>query len=74
MDAKISALSSAAPAAAAASTTEDASRPKPCCVCKDEKAKRDKCMLFSGAQDPQADCQSFVQQYKSCMLGYGYKV
>ncbi|ATY59460.1 cytochrome c oxidase copper chaperone protein [Cordyceps militaris CM01] len=72
MDAKMPSLSSAAPAAA--TTNDSASRPKPCCVCKDEKAKRDECMLFSNAKDPQADCQSFVQQYKSCMLGFGYKV
>ncbi|KAJ6786012.1 hypothetical protein PWT90_02992 [Aphanocladium album] len=71
MDAKVSSIPSAAPAAA---SNDNASRPKPCCVCKDEKAKRDECMLFSNAKDPQADCKSFVEQYKSCMLGFGYKV
>lgn len=58
----------------AAPSTSDASRPKPCCVCKDEKAKRDECMLFSNAKDPQQDCVSLVDQYKSCMSGFGYKV
>ncbi|OAQ96996.1 hypothetical protein LLEC1_02653 [Akanthomyces lecanii] len=70
MDAKMPSLPSAAPAA----SNDSASRPKPCCVCKDEKAKRDECMLFSNAKDPQADCQSLVAQYKTCMLGFGYKV
>lgn len=43
-------------------------------MCKDEKAKRDECMLFSNAKDPAADCMSLVDQYKSCMAGFGYKV
>ncbi|KYK53944.1 hypothetical protein DCS_08284 [Drechmeria coniospora] len=47
---------------------------KPCCVCKDEKSKRDECMLFSNASDPAADCQSLVDKYKTCMLSYGFKV
>ena len=47
---------------------------QPCCVCKDEKSKRDECMLFSTANDPSSDCKSFVEQYKSCMAGFGYKV
>ncbi|RDA85200.1 hypothetical protein CP532_2386 [Ophiocordyceps camponoti-leonardi (nom. inval.)] len=56
--------------------SEDASsnRPKPCCVCKEEKSKRDECMLFSTAKDPAADCSSFVDQYKSCMLRYGFTI
>ncbi|PHH84940.1 hypothetical protein CDD83_1143 [Cordyceps sp. RAO-2017] len=58
----------------AATSTDSNSRPKPCCVCKEEKSKRDECMLFSSAKDPAADCQSFVNQYKSCMLRYGYNV
>ena len=43
-------------------------------MCKDEKAKRDECMLFSKSDDPAADCKSLVEQYKSCMAGYGYAV
>lgn len=31
-------------------------------------------MLFSTATDPAADCKSLVDQYKTCMLGFGYKV
>ncbi|KAF7559550.1 hypothetical protein G7046_g4602 [Stylonectria norvegica] len=65
-------LPSAAPAAAAA-TTEPASKPRPCCVCKDEKAKRDECMLFSTAKDPAADCKSLVEQYRTCMKGFGFE-
>ncbi|CAP60569.1 uncharacterized protein PODANS_1_8580 [Podospora anserina S mat+] len=51
-----------------------ADKPKPCCVCKDEKAKRDECMLFSKAADPQKDCLSTIDQYRSCMAGFGFKV
>ncbi|KAI1846683.1 hypothetical protein JX265_009014 [Neoarthrinium moseri] len=51
-----------------------ASKPKPCCVCKDEKSKRDECMLFSKAADPAADCKSTIDQYRSCMAGFGFQV
>ncbi|RKU41603.1 Cytochrome c oxidase copper chaperone [Coniochaeta pulveracea] len=56
--------------------TSDAAapKPKPCCVCKDEKSRRDECMLFSTAADPQKDCQSTIDQYRSCMAGFGFKV
>jgi len=54
--------------------TEPAAAPKPCCVCKDEKAQRDECMLFSTAADPQKDCASTVDQYKSCMASFGFKL
>ncbi|UNI14917.1 Cytochrome c oxidase copper chaperone [Purpureocillium takamizusanense] len=63
-----------APAAAATDASSASSKPKPCCVCKDEKSRRDECMLFSNAKDPAADCKSLVDQYKTCMLGYGFKV
>ncbi|KAH8788412.1 COX17 protein [Diaporthe sp. PMI_573] len=49
-------------------------KPKPCCVCKDEKAKRDECMLFSNAADPAKACQSTIDQYRSCMKGFGFEV
>nr|OQO32023.1 hypothetical protein B0A51_00822 [Rachicladosporium sp. CCFEE 5018] len=55
-----------------ASTT--ASKPKPCCVCKDEKAARDECMLFSTAKDPQAACQDMVSGYRRCMEGFGFSI
>jgi cytochrome c oxidase assembly protein subunit 17 len=55
------------------STPSDRS-PQPCCVCKDEKAARDECMLFSNAADPQADCQNMIQKYKTCMQGYGFSL
>ncbi|GJN68364.1 cytochrome C oxidase copper chaperone (COX17) domain-containing protein [Purpureocillium lilacinum] len=75
MDAKTATLPTAQAAApAAAATDASASKPKPCCVCKDEKSRRDECMLFSTAKDPAADCKSLVDQYKTCMLGYGFKV
>ncbi|KAI9647376.1 Cytochrome c oxidase copper chaperone [Ciborinia camelliae] len=47
---------------------------KPCCVCKDEKAARDECMLFSTAKDPQAACASMIDKYKSCMAGFGFNL
>ncbi|CAL3967066.1 unnamed protein product [Diplocarpon coronariae] len=52
--------------------SEAAAQVKPCCVCKDEKATRDECMLFSKAQDPQKDCASTIDKYKSCMAGFGF--
>ncbi|KAK4144930.1 cysteine alpha-hairpin motif superfamily [Dichotomopilus funicola] len=58
----------------AANAAEAASKPKPCCVCKDEKSIRDECMLFSNAADPQKDCQSTIDRYKTCMAGFGFKV
>ncbi|KAK1250784.1 hypothetical protein MKX07_005339 [Trichoderma sp. CBMAI-0711] len=58
----------------ASTTTAAASKPKPCCVCKEEKSRRDECMLFSTAKDPAADCRSLVDQYKSCMQGFGFSV
>ncbi|KAK4197887.1 cytochrome c oxidase [Triangularia verruculosa] len=71
-----SSIASGAPAAPAIAQSAAAaeSKPKPCCVCKDEKAKRDECMLFSNAADPQKDCLSTIDQYKSCMAGFGFKV
>ncbi|KAL2757392.1 hypothetical protein ACRALDRAFT_2039831 [Sodiomyces alcalophilus JCM 7366] len=60
------------PAAAPATTQQE--KPKPCCVCKDEKAKRDECMLFSNAPDPAKDCLPTIQKYKDCMKGFGFEV
>ncbi|CAJ0545955.1 Ff.00g094280.m01.CDS01 [Fusarium sp. VM40] len=76
MDAAQTTISSPVSAAAnVASTAAPATnKPKPCCVCKDEKAKRDECMLFSNAKDPVADCKSLVDQYRSCMTGFGFQV
>ncbi|KKK11842.1 hypothetical protein P175DRAFT_0434252 [Aspergillus ochraceoroseus IBT 24754] len=51
-----------------------AEKPKPCCVCKTEKTVRDDCMLFSKSDDPTQECKSLIEQYKSCMAGYGFKV
>ncbi|KAE8157169.1 cytochrome C oxidase copper chaperone-domain-containing protein [Aspergillus tamarii] len=47
---------------------------QPCCVCKPEKTARDDCMLFSKSDDPQQECKSMIEQYKTCMAGYGFKV
>ncbi|KAF6842919.1 cytochrome c oxidase copper chaperone [Colletotrichum musicola] len=62
------------PAAAPAAAADQASKPKPCCVCKEEKAKRDECMLFSNAADPAKDCLSTIDQYRNCMRGFGFTV
>ncbi|CZR53947.1 probable cytochrome c oxidase copper chaperone protein [Phialocephala subalpina] len=47
---------------------------KPCCVCKEEKATRDECMLFSNSKDPQKDCATTINKYKSCMAGFGFSL
>ncbi|KAK4240796.1 cytochrome C oxidase copper chaperone-domain-containing protein [Achaetomium macrosporum] len=67
-------IGSGAAAAPVPQAAETVSKPKPCCVCKDEKAKRDECMLFSTAADPQKECTSTIEQYRSCMARYGFKV
>ncbi|RYP74393.1 hypothetical protein DL771_003060 [Monosporascus sp. 5C6A] len=51
-----------------------ASKPKPCCVCKEEKSKRDECMLFSKSANPASECRTTIDQYKSCMAGFGFQV
>ncbi|KAF2214615.1 hypothetical protein CERZMDRAFT_95007 [Cercospora zeae-maydis SCOH1-5] len=53
---------------------DSAAKVKPCCVCKDEKAARDECMLFSNAKDPQEACQDLVTKYRSCMSSYGFNI
>ncbi|KAF2201130.1 hypothetical protein GQ43DRAFT_394973 [Delitschia confertaspora ATCC 74209] len=50
----------------------EATKPKPCCVCKDEKAARDECMLFSTG-DAQKECANLITKYRECMAGYGFK-
>ncbi|KAF2253064.1 hypothetical protein BU26DRAFT_515444 [Trematosphaeria pertusa] len=47
---------------------------QPCCVCTDEKAKRDECMLFSSSNNAQEECADLVTKYKDCMAGYGFKI
>ncbi|KAF2682453.1 hypothetical protein K458DRAFT_307547, partial [Lentithecium fluviatile CBS 122367] len=49
-------------------------KPKPCCVCTDEKAKRDECMLFSKSNNAQEECADLVTKYKECMAGYGFTI
>ncbi|KAL7787526.1 hypothetical protein V8C37DRAFT_390190 [Trichoderma ceciliae] len=74
MDAKPANFSLASTPVASPAVSESAPKHKPCCVCKEEKSKRDECMLFSTAKDPVADCRSLVDQYKSCMQGFGFSV
>ncbi|KAK7206434.1 cysteine alpha-hairpin motif superfamily [Myxozyma melibiosi] len=49
-----------------------AERPKPCCVCLDQKQARDECMLVS--EDGRKQCADLIQEYKNCMKGYGFNV
>ncbi|KAJ4397080.1 Cytochrome c oxidase copper chaperone [Gnomoniopsis smithogilvyi] len=75
MGSQVSTPMPAAPAMAQpVAPTNTAEKPKPCCVCKDEKSKRDECMLFSNAADPAKDCQSTIDQYRNCMKGFGFEV
>ncbi|KAI1813133.1 cytochrome C oxidase copper chaperone-domain-containing protein [Poronia punctata] len=60
--------------APAANSGATASKPKPCCVCKDEKALRDDCMLFSKEADPMVSCKPLIDQYKTCMKGFGFNI
>ncbi|KAK1600753.1 uncharacterized protein LY79DRAFT_664970 [Colletotrichum navitas] len=55
-------------AAAPAAADQQASKPK------EEKTKRDECMLFSNAADPAKDCLSTIDQYRACMKGFGFTV
>ncbi|KAJ6032257.1 hypothetical protein N7540_002989 [Penicillium herquei] len=66
--------STPAPTETQAQKPADSEKPKPCCVCKTEKTARDDCMLFSKSDDPAKECQSTIDQYKSCMAGFGFKV
>ncbi|KAH8591957.1 cysteine alpha-hairpin motif superfamily [Bisporella sp. PMI_857] len=72
MDAKLCLTSSANIGADTQTATQATPAVKPCCVCKEEKANRDQCMLFSNAKDPQKDCASIIDKYKSCMKGFGF--
>lgn len=49
-------------------------RLQPCCVCKDEKAARDHCMLFSASDNPEKDCEPIMSKYRSCMASYGFSI
>ncbi|KAI5796645.1 cysteine alpha-hairpin motif superfamily [Geopyxis carbonaria] len=48
------------------------SAPKPCCVCKEEKALRDECLLFSEVGEEK--CLDKIAAYKKCMAGFGFKI
>ncbi|KAF4310112.1 Cytochrome c oxidase copper chaperone [Botryosphaeria dothidea] len=58
----------------AGSSAAAAAKPKPCCVCKDEKAARDECMLFSNSDNAQEACKDLVSKYKTCMAGFGFNI
>lgn len=51
-------------------------RPKPCCVCKDEKAARDECLLFNDVNQETGilKCKELIDKYKTCMKSYGFDV
>ncbi|KAL1877349.1 hypothetical protein VTK73DRAFT_8722 [Phialemonium thermophilum] len=70
----MSSIGSSATSVVPSVNSEAASKPKPCCVCKEEKSKRDECMLFSSSSDPAKDCKTTIEQYKSCMASFGFQV
>ncbi|OBA14749.1 uncharacterized protein OGAPODRAFT_9007 [Ogataea polymorpha] len=46
-------------------------KPKPCCVCLDEKQQRDQCLLTNGSGSEK--CTDIIEAYKKCMRGYGFE-
>lgn len=50
----------------------ETSKPKPCCVCLGEKKQRDECLLFNGQES--GKCDNIINDYKSCMKGYGFSI
>ncbi|VEU22395.1 DEKNAAC103390 [Brettanomyces naardenensis] len=51
---------------------KDDSKPKPCCVCLDQKQARDECLLIHG--ESSGKCQDLISQYKVCMKGFGFSI
>ncbi|CCH60409.1 hypothetical protein TBLA_0C06130 [Henningerozyma blattae CBS 6284] len=47
-------------------------KPKPCCVCTEQKEERDQCILFNGQESTK--CTEFINKYKECMKGYGFEI
>jgi len=47
-------------------------KPKPCCVCLDEKRARDECLMFKGFEDE--SCLKLIDSYKSCMKSFGFDI
>ncbi|KAK9372416.1 cytochrome C oxidase copper chaperone-domain-containing protein [Lipomyces chichibuensis] len=68
----VQSASSDGPSCAKPSSETNQERPKPCCVCIDEKVARDECMLMS--VDGQSQCAELIQNYKACMKGFGFNV
>lgn len=54
-----------------AAPKKEESKPKPCCVCLDEKKARDECLLFNGQEG--GKCDELIGKYKLCMKGYGFE-
>ena len=57
-------------------TPEKPEKPKPCCVCLDEKKKRDECLLFTDVSkdDGMIKCKEYIDKYKECMKSYGFEI
>lgn len=55
---------------------ENTEKPKPCCVCLDEKKKRDECLLFTDVnkEDSMVKCKEYIDKYKECMKSYGFEI
>lgn len=56
--------------------TEKIEKPKPCCVCLDEKKKRDECLLFNdiSKDDGMLKCKEYIDKYRECMKSYGFEI
>ncbi|KAI5794088.1 cytochrome C oxidase copper chaperone-domain-containing protein [Pyronema domesticum] len=75
MSTPVKSVSEFAPTSAAPENVvvKPANGPKPCCVCKDEKAARDECFLFSN-KGGEIECIPQIEAYKKCMAGFGFKI
>ncbi|KAI5819176.1 cytochrome C oxidase copper chaperone-domain-containing protein [Pyronema omphalodes] len=76
MSSPVKSVSESAPTSTAADKAgvkPAATGPKPCCVCKDEKAARDECFLFS-SKGGEVECIPQIEAYKKCMAGFGFKI
>lgn len=45
-------------------------KPKPCCVCIDQRKARDECLLFNTIES--GKCDDILKQYTDCMKSYGF--
>lgn len=51
-------------------TTDEKPKCKPCCVCKDTREARDKCMI----ENEEEACRDLILAHQECMRKNGFKV